>query len=48
MRNPSPAPAPDTAERAFDRMRKYQLDTPHTWLDALEPFVIDWELVWPM
>jgi hypothetical protein len=48
MRNPPPAPAPDTADRTLDRVRQDHLAAPDTWLDALKPFVIEWELIWPM
>jgi hypothetical protein len=50
MRNPSPDPRPgiDTAERPIDRALNDLLSAAYPWLDALEPFYIDWELIWPM
>jgi len=48
MRNPLPAPAPDTADRTLDRVRKDHLAAHHSWLETLEAFAIEWELIWPM
>jgi hypothetical protein len=48
MRHPSPIPVPRTADRPFDVARNGHLTAPYTWLDTLEPFAIDWELIWPM
>ena len=47
MRN-QPASASDTADRTLDGVRKDHLAASHPWLDTLEPFVIEWELIWPM
>jgi hypothetical protein len=50
MRNPSPAPATDidTADRPLAGAPNDLLAAAHLWLDALEPFDIEWELIWPM
>jgi hypothetical protein len=48
MRDPSPVPSTETADRPLDEARKDHLTAPYTWLDTLEPFAIDWELIWPM
>lgn len=43
MRSPLPAPAGDTADRPSTDSHALE-----NWLDTLEPFCIDWELIWPM
>jgi len=48
MRNPSHVPAPETADGPLDEARKDQLTATYTWFDALQPFAIEWELIWPM
>jgi hypothetical protein len=50
MRNPSPAAATDvdTADRPLAGALNDLLAAAHLWLDALEPFDIEWELIWPM
>ena len=32
----------------LDEASKDRLTAPHAWIDTLEPFAIDWELIWPM
>jgi hypothetical protein len=50
MRKPSPAPGPgiDNAELPIDRALDELLAAAYLWLDDLEPFYIEWELIWPM
>jgi hypothetical protein len=50
MRKTSPAPGPgiDSAELPIDRALDDLLAAAYRWLDDLEPFCIDWELIWPM
>jgi len=48
MRNPSPVPSAERADHPLDEARRDHLTAPYTWLDSLEPFAIDWELIWPM
>ena len=50
MKNASPARGPgiDADERPIDRALNDLLAVACPWLDALEPFYIDWELIWPM
>jgi hypothetical protein len=50
MRNASAPPGPDidTAERPIDKALNDLLAAAHPWLDALEPFYIEWGLIWPM
>jgi len=46
MRDLSPAVIEDETDRPSDRSRDPR--APRNWLDTLEPFAIDWELIWPM
>jgi hypothetical protein len=48
MKNPSLAPSQETADRTPDEARKDQLTATYAWFDTLEPFAIEWELIWPM
>jgi hypothetical protein len=47
MKDLSPASTEDTADHPSNRSRKDR-HASQTWLDNLEPFAIDWELIWPM
>jgi hypothetical protein len=38
----------DTSDRAVGGAPNDQLAAEHLWLDTLEPFVIEWELIWSM
>jgi hypothetical protein len=50
MRTPLPASAPekDPSYDAVGAALNDLLAADHSWLDALEPFAIEWELIWPM
>ena len=50
MRSTSPAPGPgvDTTECPIDRALNDPLGAEYAWLDAMEPFHINWELIWTM
>jgi hypothetical protein len=50
MRRPPPASVSgiETSDRAVGRALNALLAAEHPWLDTLVPFVIEWELIWPM
>jgi hypothetical protein len=50
MRNPLLARAPDTdtVECPLDGSQLELSVAVHAWLDSLEPFAIEWELIWLM
>ena len=50
MRNPSQSPAPnsETTGYPFDAALNDLLTADYPWLDYLEPFQVEWELIWPM
>ena len=50
MRTPPPASTSDTdtSDRAVSGALNDNLAAAHPWLDTLEPFAIEWELIWPM
>jgi hypothetical protein len=50
MKNPLPAmvPAADALDHHLDRRHNDFPTTARPWLETLQPFGIQWELVWPM
>ena len=42
------APNTDTVDCPLDGSQVELPAAVHAWLDSLEPFVIEWELIWPM
>lgn len=48
MKDPSPDPTPEinTVDPRLDQELNLLLAA--YWFDALEPFDIEWELIWPM
>ena len=50
MRNRSQSlePGIDRADFPFDAALNDLLTAEYPWLDYLEPFQVEWELIWPM
>ena len=50
MITPPPASASeiDMSDRAVSAALNDNLAAAYPWLDTLEPFAVEWELIWPM